>query len=197
MGDPAIRLDEGQTAIVGYGSLLSVRSLERTLKRSYRGPFIPCRVEGWRRSWDISMPNRSFYYLEDGQRIYPEKILYLNVRPVPGALLNCVVFVVEAAELAAMHQREWIYHHPAATEELRGVRVEGGEALIYVARPEHLTRDAQIPRQAAVRASYLRILEEGLGGLGPAFQAEYERTTDSPPAHLVVEDVLDQERVPE
>ena len=194
MGEPTIRLESGETAIIGYGSLLSAKSLEKTLTREYDGPFIPCRIDGWRRSWDIAMPNQMFFYVENGERIYPENILYLNVRPEATSLMNCIVFVVRSAELEAMHQREWIYHHPNVADRLRGVRLEGGEALMYVAKPEYILRNVSNPRHAAVRASYLRILEDGLSQRDPAFRAEYEKTTDPVPAHLVIEDVLDPSR---
>ena len=75
--DPFISL-KMYTAVVGYGSLLSIESLSRGLKRDYDGPFVACHVAGWRRSWDAWMPNAAFYYIEGGERIYPEKIIYLK-----------------------------------------------------------------------------------------------------------------------
>ena len=194
MDEHTIRLSQGETAVVGYGSLLSVPSISKTLGREYDGPFVTCHVEGWRRCWDVSMPNQAFYYEEDGERIYPEKILYLNVRPEPGALINCVVFVVAPDELEAMHHREWIYDSAALTSSLRGVRIEGGEAIMYVAREEHVVRDARSPRDAAVRASYVRIVERALEKVDSGFRAEYQRTTDPAPERLVIQDALDPDR---
>jgi hypothetical protein len=192
--DMTVTLRPGETAIVGYGSLLSRASAEKTLGRPYDGFFGACHVEGWRRSWDIGMPNRTFYYVSGGQRIYPEKIVYLNVRPDPGALLNVVLFVVNGRELAAMHEREWIYEPRVSTSSLRGVRVEGGDAVMYVARSDYRLTGVTNPANAAVRGSYLRIVEEGLCGMGEAFREEYGRTTDAVPQSLVVDDVLDLER---
>ncbi len=194
MEEPTIRLREEETAVVGYASLLSVPSISNTLAREYDGPFVRCQLEGWRRSWDVSMPNGAFYYVGDGERIYPKKILYLNVRPVPGALLNVVVFVTNIEELEVMHHREWIYHRPVVTSSLRGVRIEGGDAILYVGREEHVVRDAKTPREAALRASYLRMVDDVLEKVDPAFREEYARTTDPVPEHLVIEDVLDPDR---
>jgi hypothetical protein len=140
------------------------------------------------------MPNQAFYYEEDGVRIYPEKILYLNVRLEPRAVMNCVVFVLNSAELRAMDHREWIYDRQVVTGRLRGVRVEGGEAIMYVAREKHLVRGAKSPREAAVRASYLRILEHALQRVNPIFREEYEHTTDPVPERLVIKDTLDPDR---
>jgi len=189
-----LQLRDGETAVVGYGSLLSRPSVEKTLKRAYQRPFVPCHVEGWRRSWDVAMPNQAFYYVEEHDRIYPQEILYLNVRPLPASLLNVVLFVVTSDEVATMHQREWIYDPVVVTDRLRGVQVEGGNAILYVAKREYVRRDAQSPREAAIRASYLRILDHGLQERDSAFRDTYAGTTDPVPEHLVVEDTLDPDR---
>ena len=184
-----IELARDQTAVVGYGSLVSRLSAEQTLGRSYDGPFETCHVAGWRRSWDIAMPNETFYYRENGEAVYPRRILYLNVRRDPATLLNAVVFVVGPRELEELHAREWIYDARVVTGDLRGVTVEGGDAIMYVAKPEYVVRDVRDPREAAVRASYLRIVQDGLDRVDEAFRAEFARTTDPVPQHLVVEDV--------
>lgn len=194
MEAPTIRLDEGETAVVGYGSLLSAPSIGKTLGLEYDGPIVACHIEDWRRSWDVSMPNQAFYYEEDGKRVYPEKILYLNVRQEPGSLMNCVVLILGSDELEAMDRREWIYDRLVVTGSLRGVCVEGGDAIMYVAREEHIVRGAKGPREAAVRASYLRIFEQALQSFDPVFRAEYERTTDPVPKQLLIEDTLDPDR---
>lgn len=194
MSEPLIRLRDAETAVVGYGSLLSTASLARSLARDYDGPFLLCRLEGWRRSWDVAMPNSAYYFEDGGARVYPEKIIYLNLRPSAGALVNCSVFVLPAGELEAMHGREWIYHPTNVAGALRGVQVEGGEAVVYVAREEYLVPHAAGRHEAAIRASYLRVLDAALRNAGPEFAAEYERSTDPVPRHLVIEDVLDPER---
>jgi hypothetical protein len=96
---------------------------------------------------------------------------------LPGALLNVVVLVVDTEELTAMHQRDWIYDARVVTASLRDVVIEGGDAVMYVARPEYVVHAPIDARVAAVRASYLRIVDEGLQGMADSFRAEYEQTT--------------------
>ncbi len=193
MSEPTLRLQAGETAVVGYGSLLSRASVSRTLGRPYEGPFHFCRLAGWRRTWDVGMPNEAFYGEVDGERIYPEKILYLNVRPGTGDL-NVALFVLKAGELAAMHAREWIYEPTVVTPRVRGVGVTEGEAIAYVGKAEHLVRGAPSLRAAAVRASYLRLLDRTLAGLAANFGEEYARNTEPVPPGLVLEDQLDPTR---
>lgn len=194
MGEDVLELGKGETAIVGYGSLLSPASVGRTLQREYGGPFLLGEIEDWRRSWDVSMPNEAFYYEEDGERIYPERILYLNARHRRGERMNCSIFVARENELPAMHAREWIYRPTVVTDFLRGVRLEGGDAIMYVGRPEHVMAAAESPREAAVRKSYLALVDRALDKMSADFRRTYLETTDRVPRHLVIEDHLDPER---
>jgi cation transport regulator ChaC len=191
-----LALRSGEAAVFGYGSLLSRSSLERTLGRAYDGPFVPCALRGWRRSWDVAMPNEAYYALHGGHRLMPRYILYLNVRPDAGSLVNGVAFVVTAAELAALDAREWIYDRRDVTGALEGVRVTGGAAYLYVAKPEHVLRDVDSPDVAAVRASYLAIVDAGLRAFDPAFRSDFERTSDAVPRHLVIDDRRDEPVTP-
>jgi cation transport regulator ChaC len=175
-------------ALFGYGSLLSKASIAKTLGRAYDGPFVVCGVEGWRRSWDVAMPNPGFYADTPGGHLLPERILYLNVRPEPGSLLNGVLFAVGEDELRALDKREWIYDRLAMRRQLRGVRLIGGEAWMYVAKPEFVMASVPSPAVAAVRSSYLRILEAGMGQLPESFRSRFEQTSDPVPRHLVIDD---------
>lgn len=195
MGDHVIALREGETAVVGYGSLLSSASVSRTLQREYDGPFVFAEIADWRRSWDVSMPNAAFYYNDGAERVYPKRILYLNARHRRGERMNCAIFVARDDELPAMHGREWIYTPTVITDALRGARVEGGDALMYVGRPEHLeVAVAQSPREAAVRKSYLALLDRALEMVDRRFREFYLGSTDPAPQHLVIDDELDPER---
>jgi hypothetical protein len=182
-----IRLAPGETALFGYGSLLSKRSLERTLARPYTGPFLTCHVKGWRRTWDAAMPNRAFYGETAEGRIYPKEILYLNVHRDSATVLNGIIFVVNSEELGRYDERESIYDRVDVTADI-DVPVEGGAAYIYVCRPEHCRTNVTSSREGAIRASYVRIVETGLADLGPDFRAAYERSSDPLPEHLVIGD---------
>lgn len=192
MSLPAVHIGSGEAGIFGYGSLLSIASLERTLKQDYKGPFLSSSLPDWRRTWDVRQPNRAFYFETADGRMYPENILYLNVTRHPGAILNGVVIVVTIEQLLALDGREWMYDRVAVTERLQDVRVTGGDVYLYVSKPEFVVRNVESPRIAAVRATYLHIVETGLADLGPSFRAAYERSTEPVPGHLVIQDCLDQ-----
>ena len=184
-----IRLSEGEHALFGYGSLLSPESLERTLGRRYTGPFAVTGLRGWRRTWDIAMPDTRFHFQDtDGAWVVPERILYLNVQPDDSCSINGVIFVVNENELADYDRREWIYDRVAVNDRLEDVRIEGGSAWVYVAKPEFLLAPPESPHKGAVRQTYLNFLADGHSRLGEEFRQRYYESTDPVPQHLVVDD---------
>jgi hypothetical protein len=189
-----VRLARGDVALVGYGSLFSPLSIGRTLGREYGGPFVMGHVDGWRRTWNVAMPNRSFYFDADSQRVYPREILYLNVRRQPGSAMNCVVLAVREDDLAAIDKREWMYERTLVTDELRDVKIKGGEAVMYVGRPEYVVDGSTSPSDAAIRSSYVRTIESALDAMPYEVREEFEQTSDAIPEHLVVDDRLDPYR---
>lgn len=179
-----ITLRNDEHAVFGYGSLLSRQSMERTLGRAYEGQPTVCAVDGWRRSWDVYVPNSGKYVDESGST--PLNIIYLNVRRAPGHV-NGLLYVVSAAELAAFDRREWVYDRLAISGMLGDLAVDGGEAWMYVAKPDFI---AQAPRRPvfALRQTYLDIVEKGLTELGSEFRSGYEASTDLAPQDLVIQD---------
>lgn len=184
-----IQLGPGQHALFAYGSLLSIASLERTLGRSYRGPFLICAIDGWRRRWNVAMPNEVFAYREKDDWVTPKQIFYLNVEPRPDERVTGVLFVVNSDDLARFDKREWIYDRVDITTRLRGVSVTGGSAWVYCGKLEYVFEFPASRRLGAVRRTYLNILADGHKALGPEFVRAYNESTDPVPDSLVIDDV--------
>ncbi|SRR5205814_10677584 len=188
MGGPFLQLPHDGTALFAYGSLFCRGSLEQTLGRPYPLPLVVCRLRGWRRVWDVAMPNRTFFSDTSTGRLYPAGILYLNIDRRAASWVNGVLIVAGAAELELLDRREWIYARQDVTNDVDGVSVSGRRVFAYVGKPEHRVSTGTSPAEVAVRASYLEIVEAGLVQLGTGFRADYVRTTDPVPAGLVIKD---------
>jgi len=111
----------------------------------------------------------------------------LNVTRNPSTNINGVIFVVNQEQLAAYDQRESIYERVDVRADL-DVEVEGGPIYMYVCRPSFCQAHSQSPADAAVRVTYLRLIEEGLLDFDAEFRHHYRKSTDIPPAHLIIED---------
>jgi cation transport regulator ChaC len=187
-----IDLLPGQIAMFGYGSLLLQRSMEQTLGHVYSQICVPCELIGWRRSFNVMMPNRSFYEPVDGTEeaaLIPKHIVYLNIRPSNQDRVNGLLYVLKSDQIESFDAREWIYDRYEVTSALKGVTLRGGSAYAYVGKPEWcINPEAEIRDHAALRSSYMQIVEEGLRELGQGFRAQYEQSTDSLPTHLLFAD---------
>jgi hypothetical protein len=186
--DKRVILAPGQVAMFGYGSLLLQSNMELTLGHPYVRTAMPCKIRNWCRSWDVMMPNRNFYEQTLGADFIPKHIIYLNLRPQPGMLLNGLLYVLEPEEMDSFDQREWIYDRHAVSTALDDIVVEGGPAYAYVAKPEWRFPPDVARTWAALRRSYVNIIEEGLASLGAEFKALYAQSTDPLPLSLVFED---------
>ncbi len=185
-----LTLNAGQVGIFGYGSLLLQSSMERTLGHPYKHEPLRSRLRGWRRVWNVSMPNDTFFGKIGNEKFIPKNIVYLNVTPDSKILLNGLIYVLDRDEVATFDQREWIYDRIEITKQLADIEVDGGEVYLYVAKPEWIISAAEVkPKDAGIRETYLEIVEIGISHLGAGFRREYELSTDSHPKHLVFKDL--------
>jgi hypothetical protein len=141
------------------------------------------------------MPNQAFYFEADGGRVYPKRILYLNAHRQPGTSINCSVFVVSSKDLESLDAREWIYDRVPVNDDLDGISVKGGEAVIYTCKEEHLVEPDNDPTRLATRRSFLRLLDRMQERLEPQALSDWHASTEPPPEHLVVDDQLDPTRL--
>jgi hypothetical protein len=136
--------------VVAYGSLMRRSSLESTLRRP--APLAKVSFPGWRRVFNAPFDDYS----------------YLNLRPVPGAILEAAYFELDAAELGLFDERE-------AGSEL----VEVMPAYFAFVWPAAYCRELPVLR------SYIDVCRGGADELGIEFTAG----TDWP--EVIVDDTAD------
>jgi hypothetical protein len=187
-----IQLQDNEVALFGYGSLNSVQSMERTLGRKYDGIFKTVYLQGWKRMWNVAMPNtgeyKRFYFEENNQKIYPENILYLNIEKDESSTINGCLFIIQKSELKLFDEREWIYRKEDISQQLSNIQIKNGKAWVYVALDKHILNDVKSSQKAIIRQTYLDILEDAFEDLGKEFEDFYHQSTQTVPQHLVVKD---------
>jgi hypothetical protein len=188
-----LSLPPSTSGLFGYGSLLLRSSMERTLGRPYHDAPAVATLTGWRRTWDCVYPNKRFYFEPSaGERCYPANIIYLNIRRDPATTLNGLIYVVGPDDLARFDEREAVYDRIRIDGDVIEPMITGGPVYAYVGKPEFLLERHVPPSEAAVRASYIAIVEKGLDDLGLGFRQQYERSTDQPPDGSIIEDRTDE-----
>lgn len=183
-----IRLEDGEVGIFGFGSLLSVNSLEKTLGRRYQKPSLICTITGWKRRWNITEPNEHIYAVGATGRFFPDRILFLNIEPLPGQVLNGVLLFIKEKELPVLDHRESVYNRIDITDQINEITLERGSVYTYVGMAEHVDEQIDSPRKAAVQQSYLDTIEQALQLHGRSFRETYEASTEPVPEDLVIHD---------
>jgi hypothetical protein len=161
------------TFVFGYGSLLP---------RSRPG--IPCVLSGHRREWGVAMKNRVTvpgykYYVDPQTGERPDVfVVFLNIRPEPGAHVNGVAFAVDPRDLAAIDRRERNYDRRDVTELIEGD--VPGRVYAYVGTPAGRRRYARgvAAGTALVTREYLDGVRADFGAYGPEMVEAFEATTD-------------------
>ncbi|MEX0744184.1 MAG: gamma-glutamylcyclotransferase family protein [Phycisphaeraceae bacterium] len=152
--------------VFGYGSLLSPRSANRTLRRPARPTDLQAvTLRGYRRVWNVVTRRQ----LDDTGE--PINAIVLGIEPAPDVAMVGAIFPVNDEELARLDQRERHYDRMDVTDRISPA--PAGRVLTYLPKPAAI----QPPDEAVVAQSYLDEIAAGCELLGEAFTRRYHETT--------------------
>ncbi len=173
-----INIEKGKIGMIGYGSLMSKKSMERTLKRTYQDSVYLVHLEGYQRSWNASRtvknPEKDLFYARDKDTIQIHNTIALNIIESDNEKINCVLFFITPEELAQFDIREKGYNRIDVTDKINEYEFIGGEVYVYKADKEHtysydLKENTVLPKgyfsnwhMHLTSSSY--VLLEGVGG---------------------------------
>ncbi len=177
--------------VFGYGSLVLCDLLAEFLGRPLDSGDGPCRLEGYRRTWNVAMDNRVRlpdykFYLDPVTGQAPGVfVAYLNVMPAVGRRVNGLVIRVDQDQLERLDRRERNYYRIDVTDKIDVFRP--GRVWVYVGKPEGVARYEEGLRTGTlvVTRGYLDLVDEAFAALGEAQLAEYRDTTDPMPGPVV------------
>ena len=104
-------IPNSKVALIGYGSLMSIASMERTLGHPYIDKFLQVHVNGFERVWTFAEPNNGihrqsmFYYIMAGDTIFPKQLVFLNIRENRTKSINACLFIIDTVELRGFDKR--------------------------------------------------------------------------------------------
>ena len=183
----SIYLNEGEVALFGYGSLVNVSSMEKTLNHKYSGPLILGYLKHWKRSWSVVMPNSYFYEKTANGNYFPQYILYLNITPSVGSEVYGALFVIKKDELNGFKKREWIYDFKDVSAHIKDVNVVGGPVYSCVAKNKYFVSKPDIDTMA-VRSSYIETVENAYKSNGEESLEAFIKTTEGIPKKFIIKD---------
>ena len=170
---------EAHLPLVGYGSLLSLASAQRTIRQADTVR-TPCIEIGCRRVFNYRMPDRVLkrYAVPPGSR--ERAALNVVVTQDPQDVINGVLITVKPADIPALREREFGYDlipvsylpwNPVAGEALNSAYVLSAPDAAWC--PAYQVTDPTILPQP----DYAQLCEDAAGGHSPEFHQMYLETT--------------------
>ncbi len=177
-------IPDGKVALIGYGSLMSIASMERTLGHAYTDKFLPIHINGFERVWNFAVPNNGtrgpnlFYYIMAGDTIYPKSVIALNIQENRSMSMNACLFIIDTLELKMFDAREFGYARIKLNDKIKEFEMVNGDVYAYKALPDFTIKVSDNPKDNVIPRSYIKIVEEdGLLALGQKFRDEYYAST--------------------
>jgi hypothetical protein len=175
-----INIEKGKIGMIGYGSLMSKKSMERTLKRTYQDSVYLVHLEGYQRSWNASRsvknPEKDLFYARDKDTIQIHNIIALNIIESDNEKINCVLFFITPEELAQFDIREKGYNRIDVTDKINEYGFIGGEVYVYKADKEH-TYSYNLKENTVLPKGYFELVTKACDSIGVKFRQEFESST--------------------
>jgi hypothetical protein len=173
-------IPDGKVGLIGYGSLMSKKSMETTLGRIYTEDYMMVHLTGFERKWTFSRPNDGkfrpqSYYLNLADTIYPKYTIALNIERANDKYINACLFIIDESDLEAFDTREYGYERLNVTDKINELNVKG-TVYVYSALPEFNRIVTNDPEENTIAEQYIKIVEDGFKD-NQDFKDEFFKTT--------------------
>jgi cation transport regulator ChaC len=160
--------------IFGYGSLINLISLSKTMNREVRqSEIIPVKLLDYKRIWNLK------------ETLYSSKLdkningIFLNIEESKNEWTNGVIFEVSELEFYALTQRERNYSCIDISKKVvpyKNKLNENYNIFVFVADNKIYLQNEQ-NENTFVMTNYIQIVEKGCSDIGDYFLDDYNRTT--------------------
>ena len=201
MNKPVIEIKENEVGMIGYGSLLSLKSMESTLGRKYTDSVCQVHLLGYQREWTWSIPNddKNFseehlltdgFYVEGNDTIPFKKRVYLNIRAEEGTKINCMLYIISKEELLKFDKRETGFQRLDVTDKIEELNFKGGKVYVYQASPAYGGQPFSDRKINVISKSYIDLVQNACDSLGAEYRKEFDASTTSYDPDIVAEKII-------
>jgi len=184
-----IHIEPGMVGMVGYGSLMSLQSMESTLERAYTDSIYRIHLEGFIRDWNFIFPNYDTtdprieflkydgFYINDNDTLLFDKSLAMNIMPKEKGRVNCVLYFISSEEMTGFDKREWGYERIDVTDRIEEYEFTGGKVFTFKAIPEYTYNHDLDLDGIILDKSYVDRVTNACDSIGIDFREEFEAST--------------------
>ena len=197
-----IEIKEGFVGMIGYGTLMSVKSLEQTLEHKYNDSLYQVHLINYIRGWTYFRPindpqekstEDSRYYgfiLQGNDSIAFDGMVNLNIEPKEKSKINCILYFISEEDLLKFDKREFGYQKVDVTDQIEEYNFIGGKVYVYEHFPE--TKDGSkidINKYILVK-NYVDFITSACDSIGKIFRTEFDESTNPPTTQIVPYDKI-------
>jgi len=192
-----IKIQEGFAGMVGYGSLMSLKSLESTLGHQYNNSSYLIHLNGFIRAWtsyrplNDPMPNNpkapQFYgfILQNNDSIPFDGIVQLNVESQEGSKINCILYLLSKEDLIKFDKREIGYERIDVTDKVEEYNIFGGKVFVYQQALDYYDKTTLNLAKFILIEDYVNMITSACDEFGENFRIEFEKSTLQPSSQVV------------
>lgn len=181
-------MNNADTWVFGYGSLVSPASLASTIGRTVSPDHVViAHLQGYGRRWNYGSLHLRGDWHHEGLSVEQGVVISLGLVDAADESCNGVAVRVTDEELAQLDWRERDYERTDVTDlvitdprPLSGADITGARVVTYVPRTSAIERyqAARDDRRAAIRASYRELVTAAFGNLGDHHAAIFATTPE-------------------
>jgi hypothetical protein len=192
-----IKIQEGFAGMVGYGSLMSLKSMESTLGHKYSDSSYLIHLKGFIRAWtsyrplNDPIPNNpkapQFYgfILQNNDSIPFDGIVQLNVESQEDSKINCILYLLSKEDLIKFDKREIGYERIDVTDRVEEYNILGGKVYVYQQAPHYYDKSTLNLTKYILIEDYVNMITQTCDGFGENFRTEFEKSTLQPSSQVV------------
>ena len=168
--------------IFGYGSLINLSSLSKTLKREMTiNDIIPIKLLSYDRLWNLK------------EKVFSEKLnqnitaIFLNIKPQIDSFVNGVIFEVSDNEFSFLSERERNYSCLNISNQVlpyANYKVKELDIFVFISIENEFIQNSP-DKNCYVMKKYIDMVENGCLNIGSFFLTDYNATTNANPFKII------------
>jgi hypothetical protein len=184
-----MEIPEGSSGMIGYGTLISLQSMEQTLGHKYEGSVHQVHLTGYERAWTCLRPNNDpqanalgiekidAFFFRENERVPFIGTVNLNIHPKKKGRINCILYLITNEELLRFDKREWGYRRVDVTDKIKEFRFRGGKVYVYEGLTPRPDRSSPDKGTYILIKEYVDLVASACDSIGKSFRNEFDKST--------------------
>jgi hypothetical protein len=192
-----IKIREGFVGMVGYGSLMSLKSMESTLGHQYKDSAYLIHLNGFIRAWtsyrafndpkesNSKSPKFNGFLIQNNDSIPFDGIVQLNIESQENSKINCILYLISKEDLIEFDKREVGYERIDVTDRIEEFNIYGNRVYVYQQAPDYYDKTKLNLTKFVLIEDYVNMITQACDGIGKNFRIEFDKSTVQPSSQVV------------